>query len=56
MVALAERGIHAAAAEDPGLKKGVNVAGGHVTYPSVAEAVALPYVSVDDALTGVPAL
>jgi alanine dehydrogenase len=56
MVALAERGIHAAAAEDPGLKKGVNVAGGHVTYPSVAEAVALSYVSVDDALTGVPAL
>jgi alanine dehydrogenase len=56
VVALAERGVHGATAEDPGLKKGVNVAAGHVTYPSVAEAVDLPYVSVDDALSGIPAV
>ena len=55
VVALAERGVHRATAEDPGLKKGVNVAAGQVTYPSVAEAVELPYLSVDEALSGIPA-
>jgi alanine dehydrogenase len=47
--------IRLAAAENPGLKLGVNVAAGQVTYPGVAEAVDLPYVPVDEALEGVVA-
>jgi alanine dehydrogenase len=44
-----------AVAENPGLKLGVNVAGGHVTYKPVADAVGVPYVPVDEALTGLAA-
>jgi alanine dehydrogenase len=55
VVALANLGVRGATAADPGLKKGVNVAAGQVTYPSVAEAVGLPYVPVDEALEAVPA-
>ena len=47
---LATSGVAAAIAESPGLKLGVNVAGGQVTYAPVADAVGLPAVSVDDAL------
>jgi len=47
---LASTGVVRAAAENPGLKLGINVAGGHVTYPPVAEAVGVPYVPVDEAL------
>ena len=36
---LATAGVHGAIAENPGLKLGVNVAGGQVTYEPVAEAV-----------------
>ena len=36
--------------ESPGLKLGVNVAGGQVTYAPVAEAVGVQWVSVDEAL------
>ena len=36
--------------ENPGLKLGVNVAGGQVTYAPVADAVGVPCVPVDDAL------
>jgi alanine dehydrogenase len=50
---LAGSGVRRAAAENPGLKLGVNVAGGQVTYPVVAEAVGLPYVAVDEALAAV---
>jgi alanine dehydrogenase len=50
VVALATRGVHGAIAADPGLKQGVNVVGGEVTYRPVAEAVGVPYVPVDDAL------
>jgi alanine dehydrogenase len=50
VVALANHGVHAAVAADPGLKQGVNVVGGEVTYQPVAEAVGVPYVPVDDAL------
>jgi alanine dehydrogenase len=52
---LAARGVHDAVATNPGLKLGVNVAGGHVTYAPVAEAVGVPCVPVDEALAGVPA-
>ncbi len=47
---LAAAGAMRATAENPGLKLGVNVAGGHVTYAPVAEAVGVPYVPVDEAL------
>ena len=35
---------------DPGLRLGVNVAGGKVTHPAVAEGVGAEYVPVEDAL------
>jgi alanine dehydrogenase len=49
---LASSGVARAIAENPGLKLGVNVAGGHVTYEPVAEATGVPYVPVDEALEG----
>jgi alanine dehydrogenase len=52
---LASVGVHQAVAENPGLKLGVNVANGDVTYAPVAEAVGVPHVDVDVALAGVPA-
>jgi alanine dehydrogenase len=50
VVHLATVGVGAAIAENPGLKLGVNVAGGQVTYPGVAEAVGVPSVPVEEAL------
>jgi alanine dehydrogenase len=47
---LARDGVARALAASPGLKLGVNVAGGQVTYGPVAEAVGVPTVSVDEAL------
>ncbi len=47
---LAGAGVQRAVAENPGLKLGVNVAGGQVTYQPVAEAVGESCVSVDEAL------
>ncbi len=55
IVHLATSGVHAAVAENPGLKLGVNVAAGEVTYAPVAEAVGVKHVNVDVALAGVPA-
>jgi alanine dehydrogenase len=55
VVHLARAGVHRAMAENPGLKMGVNVAAGQVTYAPVAEAVGVPGVSVDAALAAVPA-
>ena len=52
---LACAGVHGAVTENPGLKLGVNVAAGQVTYAPVAEAVGVPCAAVDDALAGVPA-
>jgi alanine dehydrogenase len=49
---LANAGVHRAVAEDPGLKLGVNVAAGQVTYEKVADAVGVPYVAVEEALEG----
>jgi len=46
---LASAGAIRAAAENPGLKLGVNVAGGNVTYAPVAQAVGVPYVPVEEA-------
>jgi alanine dehydrogenase len=55
VVALAGKGVHRAVADDPGLKRGVNVAAGQVTYASVAEAVGRESADVDEALAAVPA-
>jgi alanine dehydrogenase len=52
---LAGSGVRRATAENPGLKLGVNVAAGQITYPGVAEAVGLPYAPVGEALEGVAA-
>jgi alanine dehydrogenase len=53
--ALARDGVHGAVAAVPGLKRGVNVAAGAVTYLPVAEATGLEYRDVDEALSAVPA-
>jgi alanine dehydrogenase len=55
VVHLATVGVHQAVAGNPGLKLGVNVAAGEVTYKPVAAAVGVPHVAVDTALAGVPA-
>jgi alanine dehydrogenase len=52
---LTSAGVAGAIADNPGLRLGVNVAGGHVTYAPVAEATGFEYVEVDEALAGVAA-
>jgi alanine dehydrogenase len=52
---IATAGVHDAVADNPGLKLGVNVANGEVTYAPVADAVGVRHVNVDVALAGVPA-
>jgi alanine dehydrogenase len=54
VLALAEHGVRDAIARHPGLRLGVNVAGGRVTHPAVAEDVDLPFTPVEEAL-GPPA-
>ncbi|HEY8779506.1 MAG TPA: alanine dehydrogenase [Solirubrobacterales bacterium] len=49
-VALADHGVAGAIRRDPGLRRGVNVAGGQVTHPAVAEGVGAEYVPVEEAL------
>jgi alanine dehydrogenase len=48
---LANLGVRAAVTANPGLARGVNIAGGHITYAPVAEAVGLPYTPLEEALT-----
>ena len=50
VLALADRGVAEAARRDPGLKLGVNVAGGRVTHPAVAEGVGIEYTPPEEAL------
>jgi alanine dehydrogenase len=52
---VASAGVHRAVADNPGLKLGVNVVAGEVTYAPVAEAVGVPVADVDQALAGVAA-
>ena len=52
---LASSGVAGALSENPGLRLGVNVAGGQVTYEPVAEATGVPYVPVGEALAAIPA-
>jgi alanine dehydrogenase len=47
---LASAGVAAGVEANPGLRLGVNVAAGQVTYVPVAEAVGVPYVPVEEAL------
>src|SRR5215212_4809591 len=47
---LTEVAVVEAARANPGLAKGVNVAGGAVTYAPVADATGVPYVPLDEAL------
>jgi len=50
VLALADHGVAEAAARDPGLKLGVNVAAGHVTHRAVAEGVRMDYVPPEEIL------
>jgi alanine dehydrogenase len=52
---IASVGVAQAVAENPGLKLGVNVIRGQVTYAPVAEAVGVQHMPVDEALAGVAA-
>ena len=56
VLALADHGL-GAVARDPGLRLGVNVAGGAVTHAAVAQSLDMPLVPVDEAIGGaVPGL
>jgi alanine dehydrogenase len=55
VIHLANSGAARAVAENPGLKLGVNVAAGQVTYEPVAEATGVAHVDVDEALASVGA-
>jgi alanine dehydrogenase len=50
VLALADFGAREAAARDPGLRLGVNVAGGRITNPAVAESLAMPLTPLDEVL------
>ncbi len=52
---IASAGVRGAVAANPGLKLGVNVAAGEVTYAPVAGAVGVPHTPVDEALGSVGA-
>ncbi|HZG77918.1 MAG TPA: alanine dehydrogenase, partial [Paenibacillus sp.] len=47
---LAGKGVKQAAAENPSLRQGVNVAGGHITYSAVAKDLGYKAVAVEEAL------
>ena len=50
VLALADHGLQSAIEKLPGLRPGVNVAGGKVTHPAVAEGTGMPYTPVEDVL------
>lgn len=49
---IAQKGLHAAAALDPGLVNAVNMEAGHVTNQAVAQTFGLPFVPYDPAASG----
>jgi alanine dehydrogenase len=53
VLALANHGPQRALAADPGFARGLNVAGGQITYPGVAEALDLPWVAPAEGLAAV---
>jgi alanine dehydrogenase len=50
VLALAEKGLRRALAEDPHLRAGLNVHDGQVTHKAVANALRLPHVRAEAAL------
>ena len=50
VVSLADNGVVEAVRRDPGLKPGINVAGGKVTHPAVAEGVGEEYTAPEQVL------
>ena len=48
--ALAKRGLKAAVFADPGLKNGLQIHAGHITYKNLAEDTGKPYISPEQAL------
>jgi len=50
VLSLAEHGVRGAITADPGLRTGVNIAGGHVTHPAVAEGVSMPFTPVEEVI------
>ncbi|WP_415183338.1 alanine dehydrogenase [Phaeovulum sp.] len=51
ILALADKGWKQACTDDPHLKAGLNVHAGQLTYAAVGEALGLPHITADDALT-----
>jgi alanine dehydrogenase len=51
VLSIADLGVKEAVARDPGLGRGVNIVGGRVTHPAVAEAVQLPFQPLGEALS-----
>jgi alanine dehydrogenase len=51
VLALADHGPLGAISRDPGLRPGVNVAGGKVTHPAVAEGTGLLFTPIDEVLS-----
>jgi len=50
VLAIADNGLQGAIEKLPGLTPGVNVAGGKVTHPAVADGTGMPYTPVEDVL------
>ena len=50
VLALADHGAREAVSRDPGLRSGVNVASGQVTYAPVAQGTGLPFTPVEEVL------
>ena len=55
VVKLADLGVHRALGSDPGFMKGLNVAGGRLTYAPVAGDQGLEFTPPEDALAALPA-
>jgi alanine dehydrogenase len=46
-MAIATKGWRQAVRDDPALARGLNLCDGKATHPAVAEALGLPYISVE---------
>jgi alanine dehydrogenase len=51
VLALADHGVREAVSRDPGLRSGVNIASGQVTYAPVAQGVGMPFTPVAEVLS-----
>jgi alanine dehydrogenase len=47
---IADHGLRGAIERDPGLRPGVNVAGGKITHPAVAEGTGLPFAPLEESV------